>query len=326
MELRTAEHPRPDHVLLHLSDTHFVGGGRDLYGAVDAEARLTQIVAGIEASGHRPEAIVLTGDLADKGEPDAYRRLRSVLEPAAERLGAQVIWAMGNHDERGAFREQLFGQVASDRPIDRVYDVGGLRVITLDTSVPGHHHGELSGDQLDWLAEELSVDAPHGTVLALHHPPVPSVQDLAVLVELRDQASLAEVVEGSDVRTIIAGHLHYSTTAMFAGVPVSVASATCYTQDLATAGGGTRGRDGAQSYNLVHVYGDTVVHSVVPIGTHETVGERVPQDVVDERLALAGVRIAPAPERRRPTDTAPVPVLSPLPERDLALTGPVDTL
>ena len=44
---------------------------------------------------------------------------------------------------------------------------------------------------------------------------------------LRDQASLAEVIEGSDVRTIIAGHLHYSTTAMFAGVPVSVASATC---------------------------------------------------------------------------------------------------
>ena len=78
--------------------------------------------------------------------------------------------------------------------------------------------------------------------------------DLAVLVELRDQAGLAAVVRSSDVRTILAGHLHYSTTATFAGIPVSVASATCYTQDLNVPVGGTRGRDGAQAFNLVHVY------------------------------------------------------------------------
>jgi Icc protein len=321
MDLRTAEHPRPDHFVLHLSDTHLVGGGRPLYGAVDSEARLGQIVREIEASGVRPEAIVLTGDLTDKGEPEAYRKLRALLEPAAERLGAQVIWAMGNHDERGAFREQLFGQLPSDRPVDLVYDVNGLRVITLDTSVPGHHHGELSGAQLDWLAEELSTPAQDGTIIAMHHPPVPSVQDLSVLVELRDQASLAEVIEGSDVRTIIAGHLHYSTTAMFAGVPVSVASATCYTQDLNSHLGGTRGRDGAQSFNLVHLYRDTVVHSVVPMGTYDTVGEPVSAESTAERLAVAGVRIEPAAPRHRRTDTAPVPVV-----RDLALTGPIDTL
>ena len=98
MDLRTAEHPRPDHFVLHLSDTHLVGGDGPLYGAVDSEARLGQIVREIEASGVRPEAIVLTGDLTDKGEPEAYRKLRALLEPAAERLGAQVIWAMGNHD------------------------------------------------------------------------------------------------------------------------------------------------------------------------------------------------------------------------------------
>ncbi|WP_423917583.1 phosphodiesterase [Frigoribacterium sp. 2-23] len=322
MDLRTAEHPRPNHFLLHLSDTHLIGGDGDLYGAVDSEARLRQIFDEIEASGARPEAIVFTGDLADRGEPEAYRKLRALIEPAAERLGAQVIWAMGNHDERGAFREQLFGQIPSQRPVDFVYDVNGLRVITLDTSVPGQHYGELSGEQLDWLAEELSVDAPDGTVIAMHHPPVPSVQDLSVLVELRDQAALAEVIEGSDVRSIIAGHLHYSTNAMFAGVPVSVASATCYTQDLNVIQGATRGRDGAQAFNLVHVYENTVVHSVVPIGTYATVGEYVSPESTAERLALAGVRIAPAAPRHRKTDTAPVPIV----ERDLALTGPIDTL
>ena len=120
--------------------------------------------------------------------------------------------------------------------------------------MPGHHHGEVAPAQLDWLAEELSIPAPHGTILAMHHPPVPSVLDLAVSVELRDQSGLAEVVEGSDIRSIIAGHLHYSSTATFAGIPVSVASASCYTQDLNVPVGGTRGRDGARAFNLVHVY------------------------------------------------------------------------
>ena len=68
------------------------------------------------------------------------------------------------------------------------------------------------------------------------------------------------------MRSIIAGHLHYSSSATFAGIPVSVASATCYTQDLTVPVGGTRPRDAAQAYNLIHVYDETIVHSVVPIG------------------------------------------------------------
>jgi len=306
MDSRTAEYPRPNHFLLHLSDTHLIAADADLYGDVDSAARLQQIIDEVEVSGARPEAMIITGDVADKGERGAYDRVRQIVEPAAARIGAQVIWAMGNHDERGAFRERLFGLHPTSRPVDFVYDVNGLRVITLDTTVPGHHWGEVTGEQLDWLAEELATDAPHGTILAMHHPPVPSVQDLAVLVELRNQQALAEVVEGSDVRAIIAGHLHYSTTATFAGVPVSVASATCYTQDLNTVGGGTRGRDGAQSFNLVHVYNDTVVHSVVPIGSYTTVGTTVPADEVAARLDAAGVTIAPAVEPAPVTASIPV--------------------
>jgi Icc protein len=243
MSLRTAEYSRPDHFILHLSDTHFVADG-DLYGSVDSEKNLRQLFDEVEASGGRPEAIVITGDLADKGDPLAYEKLKAIVEPAAARLGAQVVWVMGNHDDRGAFRDALLDQRhlgAEQRtaPIDRVYDVNGLRIISLDSTVPGHHYGQISSEQLDWLAEELSVPSPHGTILAMHHPPVPSVLDLAVLVELRDQSDLAEVLAGSDVRSIIAGHLHYSSTANFAGIPVSVASATCYTQDLNVAVGGT---------------------------------------------------------------------------------------
>jgi Icc protein len=298
MEYRTAEHPRPQHFVLHLSDTHLLGGSGPLYGAVDSEERLRRIFADLSASGARPDAIVFTGDLADKGEPGAYAKLRAIVDPAASRLGAKVVWAMGNHDDRANFRTGLLDEAGGTGPVDCSYDVNGLRIITLDSTVPGHHHGAVSRAQLMWLANELLTPAPHGTILALHHPPVPSVQDLAVLVELRGQQDLAEVVRGSDVRAIIAGHLHYSTTATFAGVPVSVASATCYTQDLLY-DGGSRGRDGAQSYNMVHVYEDTVVHSVVPAGQYASVGETVPRLETQRRLEAAGVRIAEAAPARQ---------------------------
>ena len=296
MEHIEAEHPRPRHFLLHLSDPHLMGGPQPLYGAIDSESRLAQLFQEVQASGVRPEAVIFTGDLADKGEPEAYAKLRAIVDPACEAMGARVIWAMGNHDNRAHFRTGLLDQPADDSPIDRSYYINGLRVITLDTSVPGFHHGELSPSQLEWLADQLETPAPDGTILALHHPPVPSVLDLAVLVELRNQASLAAVLRGSDVRTILAGHLHYSTTASFAGIPVSVASATCYTQDLNVPVGGSRGRDGGQAFNLVHVYEHTIVHSVVPLGQTPTVGEFVSAEDTQKRLAAAGIVI---PERAK---------------------------
>jgi 3',5'-cyclic AMP phosphodiesterase CpdA len=311
--IRIAEHPRPDHFLLHLSDTHLLGADShlpdgQLYGRVDSETHLRELFDELEASAGRPEAIIFTGDLADKGEPDAYEKLRSIVEPAAARLGAEVIWVMGNHDERASFRRHLFGEVPTTNPIDRVYDVGGLRIITLDSTVPGSHWGVVTPSQLDWLAEELSVDAPHGTILAMHHPPLPSVLDLATLVELREQSALAEVLDGSDVRSILAGHLHYSSTGVFAGIPVSVASATCYTQDLNVPVGGTRGRDGARAFNLVHVYSNTVLHSVVPIGQYAAL-DYVDAAETKRRLTASGVVIADAVSQRvspEPPMTMPI--------------------
>jgi 3',5'-cyclic-AMP phosphodiesterase len=291
--LRAAENPRPDYVLLHFSDTHLISKGC-LYGAVDADGRLGELLEQLKHSGVRPDAVVFTGDLADAGEPEAYRKLRAVVEPFAAELSAELIWVMGNHDNRAALRSCLLDEAPSMAPLDRVCTIDGLRIITLDTSVPGYHHGEIRDSQLDWLAGELEKSAPHGSILALHHPPIPSVLDLAVTVELRDQAALGRVLEGSDVRAILAGHLHYSTNSTFVGIPVSVASATCYTQDLTVAAGGTRGRDGAQACNLVHVYQDTVVHSVIPLGTGNTVGTFVSPAQAQRKIAESGMFIEPS--------------------------------
>jgi Icc protein len=279
--MQLGQHPPARYVLAHISDTHFLGGRRPLYGSIDTDANLALAMTALETSGLRPDALVFTGDIADLGESDAYRRVRDIVEPAAQRMGSQLVWVMGNHDSRGAFRAELLqsgpGQGGPEQgesnqgeeqagPLDRVVHLGGLRVIALDTSVPGYHHGELTAEQLAWLEAELATPAEHGTLLALHHPPVPTPVAYMQVLELHDQAALADVVRGTDVRAILGGHLHYSTHGSFAGVPVAVAAATCYTMDAAAPGRTLVGRDGGQSINLVHVYDDQVVHSIVPLG------------------------------------------------------------
>jgi Icc protein len=238
-----------------------------------------------------PQVLVFTGDLADKAEPAAYTRLREIVEPAAARMGAEVVWVMGNHDERPEFAAGLFGE-AGDRPQDRVHEVDGLRIVALDTSVPGYHHGDLTPAQLEWLADVLAAPAPHGTLLAMHHPPIPlPMIRAAELIELLDQPALAEVVEGSDVRGILAGHLHFSTWSTFAGVPVSVASASCYTSDPAPVDRFVSGVDANQAFSMVHAYDDRLVHTLVPLATGPEV-TGLGRDILVEldKLDLADIR------------------------------------
>ena len=264
--IQLGQYPAASHVIAHISDTHLLAGGRPLYGKVNTIEHLGQALAQLERSTAKPQAIVFTGDLADLGEPDAYVRLREIVEPAAARMNAQVIWVMGNHDERPDYSRLLFDE-ESDAPQDRVYDIDGLRIISFDSTVPGYHHGEITDDQLDWLADVLSSPAPHGTILALHHPPIPTpLLEAMGILELNDQPRLAAVLKGTDVRGILAGHLHYSTHSTFAGIPVSVASATCYTLDLTAEDRLLSGVDFGQSVNIVHVYEEQLVHSIVPVG------------------------------------------------------------
>lgn len=258
-------HAPASHVLIHVSDPHFLAEGAPLGGRYDVESTFARTLDAIRAVHPNPAAIVITGDLADVGEPDAYRRLRAAVEPVAAALDTVVIWVAGNHDERPALREGLLDQAPSEEPVTGVWDLDGLRVIALDTSVPGWHHGDLDESQLAWLADQLRTPAAHGTLLAMHHPPLPSHLPLFDILELRHQDELADVIRGTDVRGILAGHLHYSSHGMFAGVPVSVSSATCYTMNVARPAAEVNGMDAAQAFQLVHVHPDTITHSVVPV-------------------------------------------------------------
>ncbi|MBD3945625.1 phosphodiesterase [Nocardioides ganghwensis] len=259
------QYAAPRHVVAHLSDPHLIGGGGLHYGVIDNVAHLRRTLDRLAAVRPAPQALVITGDIADRGEPEAYATIRSIVEPFAAGMGAVVVWTMGNHDEREPFARGLFDSDDAG-PQDRVHEVEGLRIVALDTSVPGHHHGELTSDQLAWLADVLATPAEHGTLLAMHHPPLPlPMLRAAELIELHDQQALADVVAGTDVRGILAGHLHLSTWSTFAGVPVSVTSASCYTSDPAPVDRFVSGVDANQAFTMVHAYDDRLVHTLVPL-------------------------------------------------------------
>ena len=279
------QYPPARHVVAHLSDPHLLADGALQYGVIDPEAGLRLALERLRRLDPKPDVLVFTGDLADKAEPAAYARLRELVEPVAADLGAQFVWVMGNHDERAPYAAGLFGS-DDDGCQDRAYDVAGLRILALDTSVPGYHHGDLTDGQLGWLADQLASPAPHGTLLAMHHPPIPvPMLRAAEIIELLDQQRLADVIRGTDVRGIIGGHFHYTSWSTFAGVPVSVASASCYTSDPAPLDRLISGVDGHQALTMLHLYDDRIVHTVVPL-PEAPEASGFPADVVEQLEAL----------------------------------------
>ncbi|WP_226351723.1 metallophosphoesterase [Pseudonocardia sp. ICBG601] len=253
-----------------VSDTHLSAD------PVSASA-LRHALARIEA-GTRPDALLLPGDLTADGDPAAYRLLRETLDPVAARLGVPVVTVMGNHDEGGAFRAALGAPESTTR-------VGGLRVIALDSTVPGHHHGLLGPARLAALAAELDTPAPAGTVLVLHHPPLPSAVPSVDLLRLRDADRLAEVVAGSDVRMIVSGHAHHAGAGALAGIPVWIAPALVYQVDVFPPAGRLRGVAGAGISRIDLIDGATVA-SAVPLD-----GDPVYDVDAAERIAWMRARI-----------------------------------
>ncbi|WP_308799551.1 metallophosphoesterase [Agromyces silvae] len=287
---RLGRYPAARHVVVHLSDTHLLAGGALLGGRADTVAALAQAVRQLERLGTGIDAIVVTGDIADLGEPDAYARARAALEPLAASSGAELVWVMGNHDEREAFRAGLLDEAgAGDEPVHRVVDRDGLRIISFDVSVPGWHHGAVDDAAAAWLSTVLAEPAPNGSILALHHAPISTPLAVMDVLELQGQDLLAEALAGSDVRLILGGHLHYPTNGVFAGIPVAVAGATAYTMDLSAPPRELVGIDGGRSFSLVHLFDEGATTSVVPVSDARVVSNLNAEFLAElERLDRAG--------------------------------------
>ncbi|MBF5013816.1 metallophosphoesterase, partial [Burkholderia pseudomultivorans] len=137
-------------LLAQISDLHIKRPGQLAYRRVDTAAALARCIARLNALVPRPDAVLVTGDLTDFGHDDEYRHLRELLAP----LEIPYYLMVGNHDDRAGLRRAF-----PDRPelqggefVQYALDVGSVRVLALDSQVPGASHGDLCDARLGWLA------------------------------------------------------------------------------------------------------------------------------------------------------------------------------
>lgn len=214
---------------LVLSDLHLVPEGAVSNG-LDTADRLAQAVDSINRLHGDADFCLIAGDLADRGEARAYERLRDVLAP----LSIPSHLTLGNHDDRTVFL-QVYGEGEADENghINKVVDLKGYRVIMLDSSEPGHGHGGLLCDQrLEWLRARLSEAADRPVIVVLHH----HANDLSLPVDRikldQPERFIAALKTHPDVRQVIAGHVHITSTAFHHGIPFTTIAGSHYNVGL----------------------------------------------------------------------------------------------
>ncbi|MBB4685194.1 metallophosphoesterase [Amycolatopsis jiangsuensis] len=198
-------------IFAQLSDLHLDGGDR-------ADARAAAVLRFLHECVQPVDAVLVTGDIADHGLPEEYRRAAELLE-----YPAPVVVCPGNHDVRAPFREGLLGGPAADGPVNTATEVAGVLIAACDSSIPGHGAGYLADETLSWLDEVLAGhDGP--ALVAFHHPPVEVGIPLVDRIRQTGEDRLAAVLRRHPgVAGLLCGHVHTGAATTFAGVPVRIA-------------------------------------------------------------------------------------------------------
>jgi 3',5'-cyclic-AMP phosphodiesterase len=214
-------------LLCQISDMHIVSEGKLAYGRVDTVAMLQRCVRKILALPRRPDAVVATGDLTDHGSADEYGLLAELLAP----LTMPVFLAAGNHDDRGALQRAFprHAYLAGDNPfIQYAIDDFDVRLLVLDTTVPGEPGGALCAERLQWLDRAL-LASQRPTIVAQHHPPFTTGLTMMDEMGLADPAGEEAVIaRHPHVQCVIGGHYHRTVQARFAGTVASICPSTAH--------------------------------------------------------------------------------------------------
>ena len=221
---------------IHLTDTHLVARGERLHG-IDACERLEACVASIADRHADAGFCILTGDVADAGDPRAYAAVREVLA----RLPMHVHLIPGNHDDRAALIA-AFPEIPRDRLgyVQHAFRHENAHFVLIDTLEPSEGSGGAYCEaRAAWLAERLDAAAGEPVYLFMHHPPfeigIPALDRIA----LADPAPFTRTVrEAGNVRHIFFGHAHRPICGQWLGIPFSTLYGTNHQTrlDLMTTG------------------------------------------------------------------------------------------
>ncbi len=221
-------------LIAQISDLHVMPPGQLAFGIFDTAAHLERCVAQIAQANPVPAVVLVTGDLVESGAPDEYRRLRELLTP----LTMPLYLIPGNHDNRAAlcagFRNHAYLPRAGE-PVRYTVEDCDVRLIALDTVIPGADGGTLDDRQLDWLDAVLSAAPRRPTLVFMHHPPIQTgircMDEIAL--DSASASRLGAIIErNSQVERIICGHVHRGILVRWRGTVVSVCPSTAYQYTL----------------------------------------------------------------------------------------------
>lgn len=216
-------------LIAHITDLHLRPRGLACYRVAETNKLAERAVDALLALDPKPDAVIVTGDVADQGDPREYALAREILST----LPMPVYLLSGNHDDSEMLKAAFADYPGVDQgPADRlryVAEVGDLRLVALDSSVPRAGHGELGHEQLAWLDDVLTSAAGAPCLVAVHHPPILTGIGHMDAINLRDGAAFAEVIaRHGNVLRVLCGHDHRPIVTGFAGSIVAVAPSVAH--------------------------------------------------------------------------------------------------
>lgn len=215
-------------LLAQISDLHIKSAGQLSYKKVDTLNALNTVITHLNALRPAPDAVVITGDLTDFGRAKEYQQVRKALD----RLTLPWFAIPGNHDDRSALRHAFADcpwLPAEGEFLNWVNDDWPVRLIGLDSTVPGHPWGEFCETRADWLRDRLAEQQHKPTLLMLHHHPFICGIDHMDRQNLRNSARLAAVLaDAPQVKRILCGHVHRFIVSQLAGIVVCSAPGTSH--------------------------------------------------------------------------------------------------
>lgn len=203
--------------IAQVTDCHlFAEAGKTLRGQ-PVDDNLQSILAMVQRDA--PDVLLLTGDLTDAGDSEAYQRLINYVAT----LECRIVALPGNHDLPEVMQD-VFQE--SKISTEKSLLLNGWHIICLNSAMPNECSGLLAEQELEFLKNALASHTEKPTLIALHHHvlPVQAYIDCMMLNNAED--FLAIIDTAPQVSAVISGHVHQACVTERYGVQFLTAPAT----------------------------------------------------------------------------------------------------